>query len=429
MTDATALPIDSPDVDDVDDALSWRNTFATVFSLPPADADEMAAVRDSWREQRLTGVRADGRWVATFRTWRGDSGLPAPAATGSGPAPSRTVPTELVSTVSVAPTHRRLGLLSRLMADSLAHARDTGAVVASLFASEAPIYGRFGFGVATQVHDLTVSTRAAQRWHAHAPADPGRIRLSDDDELLAVGPDLFEAARRTMPGAVGRNHIGWQRLVERLPAGKDTGPRVRAVHLDAAGAVDGYVRLRTEMRWTDGAPAYTATVDDLVGASPAVVAALWRFCVHLDLVTTLKAEHRGHGELLPQLLVDTRAARLHQVIDGHWWRVLDTPTALSARSWSAPGRLVLEVHDPDGPAGGRWELDVDETGEAQVRPSTASPDVTLPVQSLPPVLTGVLDLAPMAAVGRLDEHTPGAVRRLGVMSRVDPLALATVQGF
>lgn len=426
----TSEPVSAPDVDDDTDLLAWRNTFLGVFSMAAGTVAELDLVRVGYRPQRLTGVRADGRWVATFRSWRGDSAVPGPALLGGASEDTRTVATELISTVSVVPTHRRRGLLRTLMLDCLDHARDTGAVVASLFASEAPIYGRFGFGVASHTYDYTVDTRAARQWHPAAPVDPGRMRLSDDDELLALGPPLFDAARRSMPGAVGRNDVGWQRLLERLPPGTGPdGPRVRAVHLDPAGQVDGYVRLRTESAWSGGMPAFTARVDDLVGATPAVDAALWRFCVDLDLVTTLVAENRGHGELLPHLPVDSRSVRLTTAVDGTWWRVLDPAAALRTRAWAAPGRVVLEVIDEAGPAAGRWLLDADETGVAEVTPTSQPADVTVPVQTLPGVLTGVLELAPRVRAGLLDEHSPGALARLERMARVSPVALATVQGF
>lgn len=434
MTVPSELPITSPDLADVEDVMAWRSAFVTVFAMPPTTREDTEAGLETYRGQRLTGVRDEGRWVATFRSWTADSALPGPSATGAPVAPGdpgvRTASTELVSSVSVAPTHRRRGLLSRMMADCLDRAAESGTVLASLFASEAAIYGRFGYGVATRTVDLSVDTRAAQRWHAGAPADPGRIRLSDDDELAAVGPALFEAGRLRMPGAVGRNDISWRRLLERLPSSKTPdGPRVQAVHVAADGTVDGYVRLRNQESWVDGAPRYTLTVDDLVGADPVVVAALWRFCIDMDLVRTVKAEHRGQGEIVLHLPVDTRAARVSEEMDGHWWRVLDTPAALAARSWSAPARLVLEVVDPGGPAAGRWQLDVDEDGRAEVGPSRATADVSLPVHSLPAVLTGVQDLTLLQAAGRLDEHAAGAVHRLQRTARVAPPALATVQGF
>lgn len=429
------LPISSPDLDDTADVVAWRTLFVTVFAMPATSAEETEAALPTYRDQRLTGVKEDGRWVATFRSWAGDSAVPGPALTGMPTAGgdddgSRTVSTELVSSVSVSPSHRRQGLLTRMMRDCLDDAASRGVAVASLFASEAAIYGRFGYGLATTVHDLAVDTRAAQRWHAGAPADPGRVRPSDDDEIAEVGPALFEAARRTMPGAVARNQISWLRQLERVPPSKGPdGPRFRAVHVAPDGTVDGWVRLRTEASWQDGAPRYTATVDDLTGATPAVVAALWRYALGLDLVTTLKAEHRGAGELLGHLPVDTRAVRVSAEADGHWWRVLDVPAALRSRSWSRAGRVVLEVVDPGGPAQGRWSLDVDEQGRAEVTPTGADADVTLPVHTLPAVLTGLWDLAPLLAAGRLDEHSPRAVRRLHDLARVAPVALSSVQGF
>ena len=428
------LPISSPDLDDVADLLAWRTTFVTVFAMPATSPEETEAVRDTYREQLLTGVRQDGRWVATFRSWTADSAVPGPLLTGMPVAAddhgTRTVSTELLSSVSVSPTHRRRGLLTRLMADCLDRAAQRGTVVASLFASEAAIYGRYGFGVATSTRDLSVDTRAARGWHAGAPADPGRIRLSDDDELAALGPGLFEAARLQMPGAIGRNAISWLRQLERVPPCKGPdGPRVQAVHLAPDGTVDGYVRARTEGAWSDGAPRYTTTVEDLTGASPAVVAALWRFCLGMDLVTTLTAGHRGQGELLAHLPVDSRSVRVTSQADGHWWRVLDAPAAMRSRSWSRAGRVVLDVVDPGGPAAGRWRIDVDEQGRAEVTPTTASAEVTLPVQTLPAVLTGMVDLAPLLATGRLDQHGAGAVARLHGMARVAPVALAGVQGF
>lgn len=54
-----------------------------------------------------------------------------------------------VSIVAVLPTHRRRGVLSALMRRQLADIRERGEAVAALFASEAGIYGRYGYGPAS----------------------------------------------------------------------------------------------------------------------------------------------------------------------------------------------------------------------------------------------------------------------------------------
>jgi predicted acetyltransferase len=425
-----APEITSPDLDDPNAALAWRHAFSDVFGVPRGTERDLDVVLPAWREQRLTGVRAGGRWVATFRSWSGTSAVPGGALTGHDATDVRSVPSELVSTVSVSPTHRRRGLLTALMADCLHHAHDRGAVLATLFASETAIYGRYGYGVASEVADLTVHAREARTWPQHAAA-PGELRLAEDDELLEVGPDLFEAARLRMPGAVGRNHVSWLRLLERVPPPADDAPRpprVRVVHEGADGRVDGYARVGLAEKWEAGGPAYTASVHDLTALDPRVAAALWRFVLDLDLVRTVDAHHRHPDDLLRHLPLDGRAVR-REVRDGHWWRVLDTVALLAARRWASPGRVVVQVLDPDGPAGGTWRLDVDETGSAEVTATSAAADVTLPVATLPALASGVRPLPALAAVGQLDEHRQGSVGLLERMSHVAPVPLAPVQGF
>lgn len=89
---------------------------------------------------------AGGAFVGTFRSYDLDLTLPGGAA----------VPVHGITGVSVAATHRRRGLLSRMMNGDLAAARERGSVAAVLIASEYPIYGRFGFGPATRMAGLTV---------------------------------------------------------------------------------------------------------------------------------------------------------------------------------------------------------------------------------------------------------------------------------
>src|SRR5690348_12639363 len=74
-----------------------------------------------------------------------------------------------VSWVVVSPTHRRRGVLTAMFTEL--HSRMTDYPVAGLEASEAAIYGRFGYGPATISSELSIRRREA-RFHADAP-DPG----------------------------------------------------------------------------------------------------------------------------------------------------------------------------------------------------------------------------------------------------------------
>ena len=58
------------------------------------------------------------------------------------------MPAAGVTLVGVLPTHRRQGVLTRLMRAQLDDVRERGEPVAFLWASEGAIYGRFGYGMA-----------------------------------------------------------------------------------------------------------------------------------------------------------------------------------------------------------------------------------------------------------------------------------------
>ena len=58
--------------------------------------------------------------------------------------------TAALTNVTVAPTHRRRGLLRRMITNDLRSAADRGEPVGIPIASEYPIYGRFGYGAAAE---------------------------------------------------------------------------------------------------------------------------------------------------------------------------------------------------------------------------------------------------------------------------------------
>src|SRR3954452_19054407 len=61
--------------------------------------------------------------------------------------PGAVIPCAAVTAVAVVPTHRRRGLLTALMRRQLEDLRERVDAVAILWASEASIYGRFGYAI------------------------------------------------------------------------------------------------------------------------------------------------------------------------------------------------------------------------------------------------------------------------------------------
>ncbi|CAM5402564.1 hypothetical protein SFUMM280S_05280 [Streptomyces fumanus] len=180
----------------------WNRALNTGFLQEPVVAEEqLRARRHQFVPGRLLGAFDAGRCVATFRSF-------AQEVTAVGGAP---VPADAISNVTVSPTHRRRGLLGRMMARDLAAARERGDVVATLIAAEYPIYGRYGFGPATTMTEWSVDVpRAGLDPRRAGPADGGRIDLVDGEDVRKLGPELHDRLRRGQPGAVSRNEVWWR---------------------------------------------------------------------------------------------------------------------------------------------------------------------------------------------------------------------------
>ncbi|MFB7982524.1 GNAT family N-acetyltransferase [Streptomyces vinaceus] len=340
-----------------------------------------------------------GRCVATFRSFAQELTVPGGAR----------VPASAVTNVTVLPTHRRRGLLTRMMADALAAARERGDVVSTLIAAEYPIYGRYGYGPAAPVVEWEIDVSRAgldPRWSG--PADGGRIELVDAAAAREIGPALHEELRAVLPGAVGRD-ARWWRLstgLEQL-SGRPYKERFYAVYRTAQGEPAGLVAYASDDHWTDAkVPLNTVQVKDLIAVTPQAQRALWHFLCSIDWVRKVRTGFRAADDLVTQLLPDPRAAAVVTASDFLWVRVLDVVRALGARTYAVPGVLVLEVADPSGMAAGRYRLDAG-TGECAVTREPA--DLRLDASALGSLYLGDESAVRLGALGRIVEERPGAL--------------------
>jgi predicted acetyltransferase len=404
---AAALTVRAVDLDDDAELDTWMSTTNLVFtSAVPHTAERRDARRPVYRRQRLTAAFDGPTLAATYRSWDWQVSLP-----GGG-----TITADAVSSVTVRPTHRRRGALTALITADLAGAVTRGVPAAVLVASEAGIYGRFGFGPATEGSTWTLDVGTA-RIGPQVPRE-GTVELCRTQELLPFAPEIFDASRA--PGATDRDVTWWELQTGTTTTPGDPPPRPQhhgVLYRDPLGHPRGYLVYSTKDDWRDRVCHTVATLHDLQAATDAAYAALWRFLTELDLVATVVAEDRAVDEPLPWLLTDPRAARRTSTCDMLWARLLDPAVALSARRYESPGRSVLDVTDPLGHATGRLELDVDGSGRGTATPTRSAPEVTVPVDVLSAAWLGGGDLRAAAIAGRLTEHAPGAVDRLARLLR------------
>ncbi|MGP3687598.1 GNAT family N-acetyltransferase [Streptomyces sp. IBSNAI002] len=378
----------------------WLRTLNTGFLTPTRVTESDVALRAKYSDlARLLGAfdAVTGRCVATFRSFDQRLTVPGGAA----------VPSSAVSNVAVLPTHRRQGLLTRMMAAELAAARARGDVLSTLIAAEYPIYGRYGYGPAASIAEWEIDvprTGLDPRWSG--PADGGRIDLVDVDEVREVGPALHERLRAATHGAVNRDERWW-RLATGLEemSYRPYKDKFHAVYRTAAGEVAGLAVYTADDHWTDAkVPLNTVQVKDLIAVTPEAERALWHFLCSIDWVLKVRTGGRAPDDLVTQFLPDPRSARPLTSADFLWVRLLDVVRALGARTYAVPGVLVLEVADAAGLADGRYRLDA---GSGTCERTEEAADLRLDVSALGSLYLGDESALRLGALGRVAELRPG----------------------
>lgn len=336
--------------------------------------------------------------VATFATWIADLSLPG----------GRTVPSCAVSAVTVAPTHHRRGIARALMEGELRVAAAVGAPVAMLTASEAQLYGRYGFAAAAHVASWKIEARRAG-WIGPEPA--GRIDFIDRETYRRVGPEVHERMRRGRPGELPIPGSHWDAFAGTRPDAKDAGTTRVAQYRDVDGVVQGTVAYRIRDNDEDFTKA-TAEIAHLYTATDDAYAALWRFMLGLDLVGTVTADLRSVDEPLRWMLADPRAATV-TVRDHQYVRILDVARALGARTGETERTLLVHVTDPLGIDGGTYLVQTAPGVATRVTPDPAprpdAPVLTLDTTALSALFLGGVGARTLQAAGRIQTTDPDVV--------------------
>ena len=340
--------------------------------------------------------------------------------------PGAELPAAGVTEVGVIPSHRRRGILTAMMARLLGDVRARGEPVAVLWASEAAIYPRFGYGLATLAASFDLP--GAGRAFRSDPEPGGRVRMVDVAEAGGLLPPIYEAARAARPGFVTRTGAWWelQVLRDRESDREGAGPTFTAVE-EGGKRPEGYVRYRMRHAWETQGHENVLEVRELVTATPRAERALWRFVLDMDLVARIRARHQPVDSPLLLLLAEPRRLGL-TIGDGLFVRLVDVANALSGRRYATTGSAVLGVADAGAPWNdGRWRLTVAGGAPAASGSSLAgvvertddAADIELGVTDLGSCYMGGFSFAELVRAGRAVERTAGAVRRADALFAVD----------
>ncbi|MBT2446520.1 GNAT family N-acetyltransferase [Streptomyces sp. ISL-43] len=341
--------------------------------------------------------------------------------------PGADLPCPGLTFVSVTPTHRRRGVLTALMGEMMRRAGAAGSPIAALWASESAIYGRFGYGSATQ--GATIEIDSTRPLALRIDPDRRPLRLVDPGDAVAVVGPYHEAARATRAGRPTRTAWRWTEewLPEEDEEDEELGPPRIIVLGDPGEPIAGYVLYRTKAESSETGAGSVRTpglvqVYELEADTPAVAAALWECLASLDLTGKVSAWGRPADDPLLHFAADRDQVRVTAVFPALWLRLVDVAAALTGRSWAAPVELVLELTDVRVPANaGLFRLKAGPAGAAYEPADGQAPDLTLDVRELAACYLGGTRAVELVAAALVVEHTPGAAATLDAGLRTELL--------
>jgi predicted acetyltransferase len=375
----------------------WEQVAQLIFAVfnEAADAQEQEVQHGVYEPDR-TLVVTDGEAVVGT----------AAAFTRDMSVPGAVLPVAHVTGVGVLPTHRRRGLLRRLMRRQLREVYDTGREpVAALWASEGRIYQRFGYGLGSQSMRFEIQTRELT---LTGPAG-GRIRAIDPAAAPEVLPTVYERLRANRPGWSSRDERWWAYVFAETPSRRQGVTERRVVLHEGQSGVDGYAAYRVRGNFDPTGPCGEVLVTEIMATDPVAYASLWRFLLSIDLTRTVRYRFASVDEPLVHLVDEPRRLDT-RVSDGLWIRLVEIGAALSGRRYAAPVDVVLEVTDALLPENeGRWRLAVDASGSGHCERTDAPADLACDVAALGAAYLGGSSLRTLAAAGRVTELRPGSL--------------------
>jgi predicted acetyltransferase len=374
---------------------AWQDSLSVGFLMQP-DPVTNAFAEGIFDLRRSNATFEDGRIVGTYVSF--DSPVTLPGGTQ--------ISSNCISGVTVAPTHRNRGILRHAITKDLSLAKDRGQATALLLASEFPIYGRFGFGVACKYSELLVDCRGIE-FRKDPPPGSMSLVIAPIDEIETC-IHLFASARTQTATAIDRASIIWERAFCLIPDRPDWQWKgFLAISKNSAGEPDGFVRYTPKDDWKDNRPGATLTIDEFIATTPEAHQRMWHYLTTMAWVATIKVEECAIDDDIRLLPTDERRVAETGRGDHTWSRVLDVVKVLTSRTYESVGACTFEVVDDLGFTTGRYALDASPSGSTCKRVKT-KPDFTIAVSELSSVAFGGASLTAFHRTGRVDEHKTGS---------------------
>ena len=369
-----------------DELDGWTQASARAFGQH--SSDEYVRVNGLFTELDRTFGAFDGAEIVGTTTTR----------TSAMTVPGGSLKLGFVDDVTVLPTHRRRGIMTRMMRAQLDQMRERGEPLAALSASESLIYERFGFGIATWYHRWKIDRRHTAM--KIPPRGEGSLRFVSADIAREEWPKLHARVRESRVGMVHYDAAYWRVALWDAEGQRDGATEFFHVAYMRGNRVSGLCTYRRRER--------VILSPYLLGEDAEVEAELWQYCFGIDLILEIQAWPRPIDDPLPWRLEDPR--RLERRLGDHiWLRLVDVGEALTSRGYAEAGSLTFRVRDEFCPWNdGAYLLEAGEDG-SECSPTDSEPQIELGVSDLGAAYLGGVTFSTLARAGRVTEHTLGAL--------------------
>ena len=144
---------------------------------------------------------------------------------------------------------------------------------------------------------------------------------------------------------------------------------------------------------------------------------LWRFCLDMDLVNTIKAPDRPLDDPILWMLQNSRRKRT--LTDSGWLRIVNVEKALAKRAYSSEGEIYLQIEDKVCDwNNGIFHLQGSML-ESKCTRSSNKADIVISASSLASVYFGTTSFTNLFSAGLIQENTAGAMQIADSMFRTE----------
>jgi predicted acetyltransferase len=397
----------------------------TPYPLRPVTEDELdhffrmisRAFGEDVRPEEIALDRLTAEADRTLAAFEGDDMVgTAGAFTFDLAVPGGRLPAAGVTYVGVSPTHRRRGVLTSMMQRQLADIHERGEPVAALWASEAAIYGRYGYGLASRRMDVEIDrTQTAVR--RDLPVDESvEVRLVAPSEMHDAVEAIERAVVDERPGQFVRDARWVDTVLTDLESRRHGRSAMQGVLATRGGRPVGYATYSTKASAVRGHAIADGDIAVLAqrALDPAADLTLTRLLLSLDLMRRVRWWNQPLDSPIPHVLTDPRQAR-SIITDGLHARIVDVPAALSGRRYVRPVDVAVAVTDDRCPwNAGTWRLVAGDDGSASCERIDATANVALDIEALGAAYLGGTPLTALAAAGRVSTTDPLRLNDLSV---------------